>query len=291
MAPSEDTAYQIDKTGIRRSFDQAAGNYEACAILQQMVEDRLVERLKLVRCKPSRILDLGCGPGRGSQLLLQKYRRARLIAADIAPGMLKLTRAKRRFFQALHPVCLDGEQLPFPEATFDLVFSNLTFQWAADLDQLFRELTRVLKPDGLLLFTTFGPDTLVELRQAWADVDDRVHVNRFIDMHDIGDALIRCGLESPVLDVENITLTYGKLAELARDLKAIGAHNLNQGRRPGLTSPRQWRRLERAYEAFRDANRLPATYEVVYAHAWKPSRPEIDSSPQEAIMRFHPRRR
>ncbi len=142
-------------------------------------------------------------------------------------------------------------------------------QWCDDLDAVFAEVRRVLKPGGLLTFTTFGPDTLMELRRAWSSVDGYVHVNQFLDMHDIGDALVRAGLAEPVLDVERYTLTYPDAIVLMRDLKAIGAHNVTAGRPARAHRPRS--RLPRmcaAYEAYRRDGRLPATYEVVYGAAW-----------------------
>jgi len=153
------------------------------------------------------------------------------------------------------------------------VFSNLMLQWCQDPDAVFGECRRVLKPGGLLTFTTFGPDTLVELRRAWAAADSRTHVNRFIDMHDLGDALVRSGLAEPVMDVERFTLTYAEVRDLMRDLKDIGAHNANAGRPRGLTGKGTLARMTAAYEAFRKDGRLPATYEVVYGQAWCPVAP------------------
>ena len=158
--------------------------------------------------------------------------------------------------------------MPLADASVDVVYSNLMLQWCDDLDALFAEFRRVLKPRGLLTFSTFGPDTLKELRAAWASVDGHTHVHRFIDMHDIGDALVRAGLSEPVLDVERFTLTYEDVQALMRDLKAIGAHNAAAGRAPGLTGRGRLRAMSAAYERYRSAGRLPASYEVVYGQAW-----------------------
>jgi malonyl-CoA O-methyltransferase len=158
--------------------------------------------------------------------------------------------------------------LPFPDASVDVAVSNLMLQWCDDLDVAFAEIRRVLKPDGFFSFTTFGPDTLRELRAAWATVDDYTHVNTFIDMHDIGDALGRAGLTEPVLDVERVTLTYSDVLALMRDLKVIGAHNVTAGRLRGLTGRSRLRAMEAAYESQRRDGRIPATYEVVYGAAW-----------------------
>jgi malonyl-CoA O-methyltransferase len=151
-----------------------------------------------------------------------------------------------------------------------MVWSSLAFQWAADLPRVFGECLRVLQPGGLLSFTTFGPDTLRELRHAFAGTDGGVHVNRFVDMHDIGDQLVYAGFADPVMDMEYFTLTYADVESLMRDLKAIGAHNVAAGRKRGLTGRHALEELRRHYEAFRQDGRLPATFEVVYGHAWKP---------------------
>jgi malonyl-CoA O-methyltransferase len=143
-------------------------------------------------------------------------------------------------------------------------------QWC-DPDAAFAEFRRVLTPHGLLTLTTFGPDTLRELRAAWAEVDPYSHVHSFIDMHDLGDALVRNGFASPVLDVERFTLNYSEVRAVAADLKALGAHNAAATRVKGLTSPRKYAAMQAAYEKFRQDGRLPATYEVVFAHAWVPA--------------------
>ena len=150
----------------------------------------------------------------------------------------------------------------------DSIFSNIMLQWCGDPEVVFRECARVLRPGGLLTFTSFGPDTLRELRKAWATADQYTHVNRFIDMHDLGDAMLRAGLAEPVMDVERYTLTYPDVRGLMRDLKAIGAHNVNAGRARGLTGRRALERMTAAYESERRDGRLPATYEVVYGQAW-----------------------
>jgi malonyl-CoA O-methyltransferase len=182
--------------------------------------------------------------------------------------MLREARKHMGFFRRFERVCADVRQLPFSDASVDIAVSNLMLQWCDDLDAAFREVRRVLKPDGLFAFTTFGPDTLRELRAAWAAVDGYSHVNTFIDMHDIGDALVRAGLTEPVLDVERVTLTYKDVLSLMRDLKVIGAHNVTAGRPRGLTGRGALRRVEAAYEPARRSGLIPATYEVVYAAAW-----------------------
>ena len=265
-----DPEYQIDKRLARAAFARAADHYEQAAALQQEVERRLLERLDLVRLQPLQVLDLGCGTGRGSQALMMRYPKARLVALDIATSMLGHTRKRGRWLRRPACVCGDAERLPLADQQFDLVFSNLMLQWCPDIESVFREIRRVLKPGGLLLFTSFGPDTLVELRDSWASVDAYTHVNRFLDMHDVGDALLRSGLAEPVMDVERMTVTYHEMRDLMRDLKQIGAHNVTSGRLRGLTGKRRMQALKAAYEGYRRDGVLPASYEVVHGHAWAP---------------------
>lgn len=270
-------AYTIDKARVRASFDRAARTYDAAAVLQKEVRLRMLERLELVRIKPANILDAGCGTGHATEALQKKFSNSQVISLDIALGMLQQTRSQESSWKRMlglgkqRLLCADIEQLPLASASLQLIWSNLAIQWCNDLDATFAEMHRVLQPEGLVMFSTFGPDTLKELRAA-ANVDaEHVHVSRFIDMHDIGDALVRAGFSAPVLDVERFTLTYDDVLGVMRDLKAIGAHNAAEGRNRGLLGRGFLQQLTANYEAFRDQGKLPATYEVVYGHAWKPA--------------------
>jgi malonyl-CoA O-methyltransferase len=266
-------SYCIDKRDVRRSFENAAKAYDQAAVLQREVADRLVERLEVVRLQPGRILDAGAGTGYGSIELARRYPKARVIALDLSLGMASHSRARFSFWQRRLKghgfVCADVERLPLADASIDLVYSNLALQWC-NLEAVFAECRRVLRPGGLLVFTTFGPDTLAELRASWAAADGNVHVNAFLDMHDVGDALVRARFAAPVMDVERLTVTYEKAVDLLKDLKTIGAHNVNAGRPRGLTGQARLRAMVSAYEHYRHDGRLPATYEVIYGHAWAP---------------------
>jgi len=266
--------YLIDGGRVRRSFGRAARGYDAAAILQSRVRTELLDRLEVVRIEPGVVLDLGAGTGHASLALKRRYRGAQVVALDLAPGMLQEAGRRQTLLRRFRRVCADAAALPLGTDSVDLVFSNLMLQWCNDPDAVFGECRRVLKPGGLLTFTTFGPDTLVELRRAWAAAaDGRTHVNRFIDMHDLGDALVRSGLVEPVMDVERYTLTYATVRDLMRDLKAIGAHNANAGRPRGLTGKGALERMAAEYETHRREGRLPATYEVVFGQAWAPVTP------------------
>jgi len=269
----DNTQYQIDKRLVRQAFSKAAPDYDGLAVLQKEIGSRLMERLDLIKLEPKRILDVGSGTGTWSEQLAKRYKGAEVISLDLAPGMVQHARSQlsawNRRFGKRRFVCGDAENLPIADNSVDMIFSNVSLQWCQDLDKTFREFQRVLRPGGLLMFTTFGPDTLTELRQAWATVDNAVHVNAFIDMHDIGDALMRSKIADPVMDTENIILTYKKAKTLMRELKGIGAHNVTAGRNHGLTGKSKLQKMLAAYEGFRTAdNTLPVTYEVVYGHAW-----------------------
>jgi malonyl-CoA O-methyltransferase len=186
--------------------------------------------------------------------------------------MLAQARRRQTLWRRFDRVAADAAALPLRDASADMVFSNLALQWCNDPDRVLRDCRRVLRPGGVLHLATLGPDTLVELRRAWQDADPgHVHVNRFIDMHDLGDALVRAGFAEPVLDVERYTLTYDDVRALMHDLKAIGAHNATAGRARGLTGKATLARMQSAYEAYRREGKLPATYEVVLAQAWCPT--------------------
>jgi malonyl-CoA O-methyltransferase len=263
--------YLIDKARVRASFNRAANTYDAAAVLQKQVREEMLSRLDLVKIAPQAILDAGCGTGHGSFGLQKRFRSAQVYSLDIALNMLQQTELQRPFLQKIlnkqQMLCADIESLPIASNSMDLAWSNLALQWCNDLDAAFNEVARVLQPESLFVFSTFGPDTLKELRAATSN--GHTHVSRFIDMHDIGDALIRAGFSTPVLDVEHYTLTYDDVKGVMKDLKSIGAHNATQGRARGLQGKGFLSNLTQQYEQFRTNNKLPATFEVVYGHAWK----------------------
>ena len=263
--------HAIERGEVRRAFDRAAATYDAAAELQRRVRDELLSRLDYVKLEPAAVLDLGAGTGHAALALKRRYPASTVLAVDLAESMLREARRRQTLFRRFQRVCADAAALPLRSASVELVFSSLMLQWCDVPDGVFAECRRVLRPGGLLSFATFGPDTLVELRRAWAAADDGVHVSRFLDMHDVGDALVRAGFAEPVMDVDRVTLTYAEVRDLMRDLKAIGAHNAASGRRRGLTGRSTFARVVDAYERERRDGRLPATYEVVYGHAWAPA--------------------
>lgn len=269
---------EIDRQAMRFSFEKAASSYDAAAVLQQEVASRLVERMDLMSMKPVSILDAGSGTGFVSQLLSARYPKAKITALDLAFNMLKQSKTKCTFKQhwnkQFNYVNAEVESLPFADASIELVISGLTLQWCQDLPKVFKEFRRVLAPGGLLLFSSFGPDSLKELRQSWAEVDDMPHINAFADMHDVGDALLQSNFSDPVMDMEMLTVTYNDVRTVMRDLKQIGAHNVMQGRSHNITGKTKLQKMIQAYEQFRVDGLLPVTHEIVYGHAWVPEAKE-----------------
>ncbi len=262
----------VDKKLVRESFSRSAKDYDQVAVLQREIGDRMLERLDYIKAEPSVVLDAGAGTGHCSTWLLNRYKKSKVISLDFALPMLQQAAKQGRWLRRPSCLCADIEQLPLANESVDMIFSNVAIQWCTDLQQTFAEFMRVLKPEGLLMFSTFGPDTLKELRLAWAKADeaDKPHTSRFIDMHDIGDMMVHSQFADPVIDAERMTLTYDKVGGLVKDLKTLGAHNAASGRQRGMTGKRRWQAMEKAYEQFRVDGRLPATYEVVYGHAWRP---------------------
>jgi len=284
-----DDDYQLHRRDIARAFGRASGSYDAAARLQAVVRDELLSRLDGLPVTPAVVLDLGAGTGLASEPLKRRFRKSQVVAMDLAEGMLREARKRSRFWRPIRCVAGDATRLPLRDASVDLVFSSLVLQWCGLLDEAFAEIARVLKPGGLLLFSSFGPDTLRELRGAWAAVDNAVHVNAFVDMHDLGSALQRAGFSEPVLDVDRHVLHYDDTMTLMRELKAIGAHNVNAGRNRALTGRGTLARMSHAYEELRSPRGLPATYEVVYGAAWAPQ-PRPSVVPVAAETRLSPER-
>jgi len=283
-----DVSQIFEQHRVRRAFDRAAKSYDEFAVLQNEVCQRLLEKLDIVKISPRLILDAGTGTGSAIPGLFERYKKSQLVALDLSENMLSQAARHGGLFRSPLRVCADIEKLPFANDSFDLVFSSLSMQWCNDLNAALLEAWRVLKPGGLFVFTTFGPDTLKELKQSWAAIDDENHVNRFVDMHDIGDALLQDGFVEPVMEAEMMTVTYDTVDRLMRDLKAIGANVTapsvrvkptgevagqaaggTAGGASGLTGKKVLQRLRDNYEGFRQQGVLPASYEVIYGHAWK----------------------
>ncbi len=253
---------RLKKQRVAESFSRAAGSYDRVADLQRAVGQRLTEFLPT--CKPQVVMDLGCGTGFFGGQLRSTYPEASLLNLDLAEGMLQYAR-KHRPHKHAHWICGDAEALPLKSQSVDLVFSSLAIQWCEQPALLFSEVARVLKPGGYFVAATLGPDTLQELRRAWAAADDFVHVNRFIPLHDLqADLPVNLACHQQFEEIR--LLRYTQLKQLTDELKELGAHNVNQGQASGLTGRQQIRQFRAAYEAQRlnDDDMLPATYQIYY---------------------------
>jgi len=270
---------EFDHRHIRRAFSRSAAGYDAAAALQREVQKRLLESLDdfavkpdaHARTDPQRILDVGSGTGHAAAALRKRWPRAQVLALDLALPMLHQSRKQAGWWKPFARVCADARALPLADQSVDVLFSNLCLQWVEDLPAVFAGFRRVLRPGGLLLCSSFGPETLVELRDAFAQADDAPHVSRFAPMSQFADALVAAGFQDPVLDRDRFNLTYADLPALMRELRAMGATNALQGRRHTLTGRWRFAAASAAYDTLRDADgRLPSTWEVIYAHAWAP---------------------
>ncbi len=270
---------------MKQDFAQAAATYDGAAVLARETGARMAERLDLVKLDPKRIADIGCASGDGIRELQRRYPAALPIAADLSAEMLGLTRARTPMLQRLTRraprfVNADVRALPFAANSLDLIWSNLMLHWLDDPLPAFRELQRALDVGGLLMFAMLGPDTLKELRAACLETGLAPPLRSFFDMHDIGDMLLAAGFSDPVMDMEMITLAYPGPRGLLRDQRHLGVRNALLGSLPW----RDWRRVFRVYAGTRCEDRWPASFEIVYGHAWKPAPRQAEDG--RAIIRF-----
>ncbi|MEN3111620.1 methyltransferase domain-containing protein [Uliginosibacterium paludis] len=285
--------FSLDHALIRRRFSAAAQSVSKHDFVAREISSRMAERLDYIRLAPGLILDLGSGHGPDQAMLAERYPDARRLALDNALPLLQLARPQRSFLQRVLRrdegpalICGDAAQLPLARDSVHLVWSNLLLNWLSDPADALREAHRVLAVDGLLMFSTLGPDTLRELRDALpGPLGARVH--RFIDMHDIGDCLVKAGFSDPVMDMQTLTLTYPDARSLFAELRASASSSASRTRPRGLTGRRAWADACARLDALRQAGRIPATLEVVFGHAWKPEPKTIDDG--RAIIRFRSR--
>lgn len=262
---------KFDRRQLRRSFGRAASRYRAIAALQREVEAQLLEQLDyLGERQPARVLDLGCGPGHASGAIKRRWPKAEVIAADLALPMLHEAGKQSRFWRPIQRVCADANQLPFCDQSFELIFSSLCLQWVDDLPATLAEFRRLLRPDGLLLFSSFGPDTLIELRESYQRCGHEPPLSVFLPIQTIGDGLLAAGFRDPVVERDHYTLTYPTLPQLMQELRAIGANDARHNRPRGLSGRHRLQQVTAAYEALRRDGVLPSSWEVISAHAWGP---------------------
>jgi malonyl-CoA O-methyltransferase len=266
-----DANASLERRAARRRFDRAAAGYADAARLEAEVGARMLERLDYVRIAPRRILDAGAGTAREARRLAERYRGARIVALDFSLKMLRQAQRRSGFLSRLFgnprplPLCADFARLPLAPGSVGLVWSNMALHWLEEPLEALREFHRVLEKEGLVMFSTLGPDTLKELRAATSG--QRVH--RFMDMHDLGDRLVAAGFSAPVMDMEIITVTYPDANAFLAELRATGQTGVRADRSRGLSGRGFLARLQASLQAQSLDNRLPATFEVVYGHAWK----------------------
>lgn len=267
-------AFSIDKIAFQKALESAAPTYDDRCLLSNAIADRLLERLDFIRLNPSWVLDVGARTGYSIRELEKRYKKASVIGMDLSLSILRQC-----------PNAVVGEYTAFPleDQSVDLIFSNLTLQWSMDLQQTLQECRRILKPEGLLLFSTVGPDTLNELRASFSD--KKRHVHPFFDMHDIGDMLTHLRFVDPVMDMEQITVHYSSVSQLLKDLKLIGAQNAARDRCKGLMGKMQWKKMLDCYENWRDnSGALPATIEVIYGHAFGAELAQFENKQGEIVI-------
>jgi len=278
----------FDKQKTRAAFSKAALKYDELAILQQQTGAQMLQRLQYIKHNPHLIMDIGAGTGIHTRALNKQYPNAQVIALDFALPMLKKIQKPFRLFNKIQCICADMEALPIKTNALDLIYSNAALQWSNHLEQTFKEWFRVLKPGGLLMFSTFGPSTLFELKQAWQAVEEeqniQSHVNTFTDLHEIGDLLLKAGFSQAVMDIEKTILTYPTVKDLMYDLKGIGANNTQANRRKTLTGKQRLKKMSEYYERFRQDGVLPASYEIIYGHAWIPQKTTQQYSPRVPVQ-------
>jgi len=267
----------INKSLKRMIFDRAAKTYDQYAVLQHQIIDNLIDRLQFVKFDPKLIIDLGSGTSRAGQLLQRKYKKTKIINLDFSEKMLLQGQAKNKnFLQWVRRkddmyICSDFEQLPFAKNSFDMVWSSSSIQWASNIEQLLKGVLNVLKPGGLFILSTFGPETLLELNQISKQIFNKSTTSHFIDMHELGDLLLNLGFQNPVLDRENFVMTYQHPSDLFKDLKKIGATSGNMDEYKGMKGRGYLEKIIHEYSNYKKDNLYPASYEVIYAHAWKPN--------------------
>ena len=278
-----DDPFLLNSRDVRRRFDRAADTFGAADFVHGVTRDGLLTRLQPLRIDAKAVLDLGAATGSATALLRKRFGGAHIVSLDLSRNMLRQRKRRRPWFTRTSSVQADAQRLPFADQSFDVVFANLLLPWVNDPAAVLAEVSRVLRKGGVLAFATLGPDSLKQLSRAWGLVDshvdvkhahvahahvDHAHVHRFLDMHDIGDALVKAGLADPVLDVDRLTVKYPDARKLFRDLTLSGSRNSLAGRRRGLLGKGQFNRLVAALSETSPGAGIEIDLELVYGHCW-----------------------
>jgi malonyl-CoA O-methyltransferase len=276
--------FAIHPPQLKEAFNKAALDYDRSAKLIHDVAEQLIKRLEVLTLKPKVILDSGAATGLSARLLEKKYHPSHLIVQDIAENLLKIARRKSPWFSKQRYLAGYSHELPLKNQVVDWVVSNLSLHWYTDVQAVLNEWRRILQPNGVVFFTTLGPDTLNELRESSLNVEEGVYVNRFLEMHHLGDALLKAGFSDPVIDIETYCVNYPNVDALFHEIRSLGMSNLNSGRRKNLTGKHTVKNIKEYYMAhFGREGKCPATFQVVFGHAFVSSRPFIQDSSEISI--------
>ena len=267
----------LDRKHIRRRFERAAHSFDDADFVHAVTRDGLLSRLEGLLIEAKTVIDLGAATGTAGQPLEKRFKGARVVAVDLAAEMLKKGRAKKSWLARASFAQASADQLPFANESVDVIFSNLMLPWFDDPTPVFAEVARVLRKGGLFAFATFGPDSLQEIHRAWAGIDNAMHVNRFPDMHDLGDGLVNSGLQDPVLDVDRLTVDYRNSDDLFKDLTSVGGRNTSLQRPPGLTGRRRFERMKAGLAEASANDKISLELELVFGHCWGQG-PRMDPS-------------
>lgn len=264
----EDKPGELRNSDVDRRFQRAARHFREGDFVHRHTANGIVERLSPMQLDAARIVDLGSATGRDRSLLQGLFRKALVIGIDRSAAMLAEAQRHRPWFRRTRDVRADATMLPLQEGSIDLVYANLLLPWIDDHTAVFLEVTRVLRKGGLFVFSTLGPDSFRELRDAWGERLAAARVRQFPDMHDVGDRLMHCGLRDPVLDVEALKLEYRDTGSLFRDTRRAAAGNSLSHRQRTLTGKEAFRSMTERLTGGGAALPLTITLELVFGHAW-----------------------
>ena len=280
----------LDSKHVRRRFERAAASFDDADFVHAATREGLLARLQPLVVDASTVMDLGSATCGASQALSKRFRRAHVISVDLAHAMLRQGYKKRAWFSRSSFVQATAAALPFSEQSVDVVFANLLLPWVDDPNQVFSEIARVLRKGGVFAFATLGPDSLLEIRRAWSDVDNHEHVNRFLDMHDLGDGLVNAGFADPVLDVDRLSISYDSVEKLFADLTAMGGRNSLQQRNHSLVGKQRFRQMTESLRSSGSDGKITLDLELVFGHCWGAG-PKMDAANYRIDAHTIPRRK